>query len=277
LSGDQKVRPPAVAGAFYPDEAAALRRALADSFAAARLEPVDDEEGGVRPEEAVPKALVAPHAGYVYSGPVAGSAYARLRRAAGRIERVVLLGPAHRYPLDGVAVSSADAFGTPLGMVPIDAEARDLVLGVPGVRVLDAAHAAEHSLEVHLPFLLDVLGATFRLLPLVVGVTDPAVVADVLAAVWGGPETLVVVSTDLSHYLPYEEAARLDAATAAAIVAGDVGGIADRDACGAYPLRGLLVAAARRSLPLRLLDLRSSGDTAGGRDRVVGYGAFAVG
>jgi hypothetical protein len=258
------VRPAAVAGLFYPDEP----RELSATIARALDVVVPDGE-------MPPKALVVPHAGYVYSGPTAGVAYARLRRLRGTIERVVLLGPAHREWVDGLAVPSVDAFTTPLGRVPIDDALRRSLVELPWVGVDDRAHAREHSLEVQLPFLQTTLG-TFTLMPLAVGDASPEEVAGVLDRAWGGPETLVVVSSDLSHYHDYERARSRDARTASAIVAGNELAIGDDDACGARPVRGLLVAARRRGLSVRLLDLRNSGDTAGDRERVVGYGAFAV-
>jgi AmmeMemoRadiSam system protein B len=261
------VRPAAVADMFYPGNRAALERMIDDDLA--RVEVPD-------PAAPLPKAIIAPHAGYVYSGPIAASVYARLRPGRGEIRKVVLLGPAHRVYVDGLAVSRADAFATPLGLVKIDDEARDRVLQLPGVTLNDSAHAQEHSLEVHLPFLQRVLGE-FLLLPLVVGDADPPTVARVLDEVWGGSETLVVVSTDLSHYHDYNTAKTLDQATAAAIVARRYDAIAPSDACGAHPVRGLLAAAEQRQLDVQLIDLRTSGDTAGDRDRVVGYGAFVVG
>lgn len=262
-----RVRPPAVAGRFYPAQPERLMDELRASFRAARAPDT------LRP---APKALVVPHAGYVYSGPIAASAYLRLAPGRSTIRRVVLLGPSHQLPLDGTAVSSADSWLTPLGPIPLGDDARGLSAVEPGVELNDVAHAAEHSLEVQLPFLQVVLDH-FELLPLAVGRCTPEDVARLLDLLWGGPETVIVVSTDLSHYHPYAEAREIDRATAAAIVARRPCDIADRDACGAYPLRGLLVAAARRDLPVELLDLRNSGDTAGEKDRVVGYGAFAFG
>ncbi|HXY94328.1 MAG TPA: AmmeMemoRadiSam system protein B [Acidimicrobiia bacterium] len=260
---DLLVRPPAVAGTFYPARADALAREV-DGYLA-------DAAPSSGP---APKVLLVPHAGYVYSGPVAATAYATLAAARDTIERVVLLGPAHFVPLHGVGVTSADAWATPFGLVPIDDEARRAVLEVPGVRVDDRAHAPEHSLEVQLPFLTRVLGE-FRLLPLAVGHAEPEVVAAALDRVWGGPETLVVVSSDLSHYLSYDAARAVDRETADAILAGNVARIHPEVACGSYGLRGLLLVPHAHELRARLLDLRSSGDTAGSRDRVVGYGAFA--
>jgi AmmeMemoRadiSam system protein B len=257
-----RTRRPAVAGMFYPDDAGTLA-AQVDAFVAAR--PYD----GV-----APKAIVVPHAGYVYSGPIAGTGYAAIEPLAGVIERVVVLGPAHRVPVEGLAVSSADAFITPLGVVPIDTDARDLALACRGVVVDDAAHAPEHSVEVHLPFLQRVLGAGFRVLPVVVGHAPPDIVAEFLDALWGGRETLIVVSTDLSHYENQQSARRHDEQTAAAILNGEIDEIGPYDACGAASVRGLLRAAVHHELDVNLLDLRNSGDTAGPPDRVVGYAAF---
>ena len=266
-TGQRRVRPPAVAGSFYPSAPEPLVDALRASFAAAH-DP--------RADALVPKAIVVPHAGYRYSGPIAASAYLRLVPGRAVIRRVVLLGPSHYVPIDGMAVSSADAFATPLGLVPVDDDARRTALAVPAVRVDDTAHAAEHSLEVQLPFLQMVLDR-FEVLPLVVGRAAADDVAEVLETVWGGPETAVVVSTDLSHYHRYADAVALDRRTMSAIAALRPGDIGDRDACGAYPLRGLLAVANARGLSAETLDLRNSGDTAGDHERVVGYGAVAFG
>ena len=258
------VRPAAVAGAFYPADPAVLARDVAALLdrAAARLEP----------GEPAPKAIIAPHAGYIYSGPVAATVYARLAPVAGRIRRVVLLGPAHRIAVRGLALPGTGAFDTPLGSVPVDEEAHGLLQGLPQVVVSREAHALEHSLEVHLPFLQKVLGA-FKLIPLVVGRAAPEEVAQVLDRLWGGDETLVVVSSDLSHYLGYAQAQATDRDTARLILNRQPT-LDPHQACGAAPANGLLVVAARRGLGPRLLDLRNSGDTAGDRSRVVGYGSF---
>ncbi len=260
------VRPAAVAGAFYPDAAPALAAEVARCLREAR-----------RPARAAPapKAVIAPHAGFVYSGPVAASAYARLESLAGAVSRVVLLGPAHRVFVRGAAVPSVDAFETPLGVVPLDSPALARLRELPFVETSDRAHAAEHSLEVQLPFLQAVLG-DFRLVPVVVGDATPAEVARLLEALWGGRETLVVVSSDLSHFLPYAEARERDRATADAIVRREPS-IEPEAACGAAPVNGLLELARRRGLRVELVDLRNSGDTAGGRSKVVGYGAFVLG
>jgi AmmeMemoRadiSam system protein B len=258
-----RVRPAAVAGAFYPDDPTELA-ATVDTFLHT-----------VAPGTTTPKAIVVPHAGYVYSGAIAARAYAELARGRGVVERVVLLGPAHRIPVPGLAVSSADALVTPLGRVRVDRAGRDRLRSLASVVVDDVAHAPEHSLEVQLPFIQRTLGDV-SVLPILVGDASPATVAAVLDAVWGGPETALVVSTDLSHHLDLAEARRRDAVTAERIVAGEWRAIDPYDACGAAPLRGLLVAAERHGLHTRLLDLRTSGDTGGPADRVVGYGAFTL-
>jgi AmmeMemoRadiSam system protein B len=222
---------------------------------------------------AVPKAIIAPHAGYVYSGPIAASVYARLAPASAHVRRVVLMGPAHRVPVQGLALPAADAFATPLGKVILDREALAAVSALPQVVRSAAAHAFEHSLEVHLPFLQRVLDA-FTLVPFAVGYASAAQVAEVLDTLWGGPETLIVVSSDLSHYHPYRDAQSIDRRTADEILALRTD-ITHEQACGATPVNGLNLAARERGLKSRLLDLRNSGDTAGDRMRVVGYGAFA--
>ena len=262
-----RVRPPAVAGLFYPDDPSELESQVRELLDAARA----GREAGP-----APKALIAPHAGYVYSGPVAASAYVRLDPLRDRVRRVVLLGPAHRVPLRGLGASSASAFATPLCDVPLDREAVERALELPQVEPADVAHAPEHSLEVHLPFLRLVLG-DFELVPFVVGDATADEVAAVLELLWGGPETRVVVSSDLSHYLPYEEARRMDRATTRAIEALRPQDIGPEQACGRIPVQGLLLVARLRGLATRTLDLRSSGDTAGSRDSVVGYGSYAVG
>jgi AmmeMemoRadiSam system protein B/AmmeMemoRadiSam system protein A len=225
------------------------------------------------PTGPVPKAIIAPHAGYVYSGPIAATAYARLKPAASRIHRVVLLGPCHRVPVRGLAVSGADAFMTPLGAIPVDRGAIERILDLPQVEIFEATHAEEHSLEVHLPFLQEILD-DFSLVPLVVGQATADEVAEVLDRLWDGPETLIVVSSDLSQYLDYESARQMDAATCKAIEALDPAAIGYDQACGRVPVAGLLAQARRRGLRVTTLDLRNSGDTAGDRRRVVGYGAW---
>ena len=256
------VRAPAVAGAFYPGTFDALQAQLQTMLASA---PAADARR--------PKALIVPHAGYVYSGPVAACAYARLATHRNEYSRVVLLGPAHRVRLRGLALPASTAFATPLGDIALDGEAAQVLRGLPQICVSDEAHAHEHSLEVHLPFLQQILTA-FTLVPLAVGEASVQEVAEVLDLLWGGDETLIVVSSDLSHYLTYSQARSVDEQTARMIL-----GLAPRlnheQACGATPVNGLLHTAERRGLRPQLLDLRNSGDTAGDKSRVVGYASFA--
>lgn len=259
------VRPPAVAGYFYPGNPGELREAVRHY-----LDQPPETTGGD-----VPKALIAPHAGYVYSGPTAAVAYARLRPLRGKITHVVLLGPAHRVYVKGLAMSSATHFSTPLGLVEINRTAATALLKLPQVILSDAAHQQEHSLEVHLPFLQCLLDQ-FTLTPLVVGEAGPKEVAEVLELLWGGPETLIVISSDLSHYHDYATARRIDAATTLAIENLQLERIGSSQACGCRPVNGLLQVARDRHLQVKTLDMRNSGDTAGTRDRVVGYGAYAV-
>jgi len=264
LQSKSSVRAPAVAGTFYPGESRELAQTLAQMLGNAAQDA---------PERAVPKALIAPHAGYIYSGPVAASVYALLAPARRSITRVVLLGPTHRVAVRGLALPGSQAFATPLGTVEIDQSAVKILRTLPQVTVSEQAHALEHSLEVHIPFLQTVLDR-FTLVPLAVGHASAQEVAEVLDALWGGPETLIVVSSDLSHYLSYGDAQAVDRATAKAILslATDV---SHEQACGATPVTGLSQAAKRRGLKAELIDLRNSGDTAGDKNRVVGYGSFA--
>ena len=261
------VRPAAVAGSFYPADSRALRSLIHGYLDAARETPAAPDPW--------PKALIVPHAGYMYSGQVAAAAFVRVEAARELVSRVVLIGPSHRLRFAGLAVPSSTAFATPLGAVDVDETARRQILTFPFVDVLDDAHHCEHSLEVQLPFLQEVLGA-FAVLPIAVGHASSAQVEQVLEAVWGGDETLIVVSSDLSHYFDYDTARRMDAATASAIEFLKPEGIGPEDACGRTGVQGLLTAARRHELEARTLALRSSGDTAGGRAEVVGYGAWEL-
>ncbi len=261
------IRSAAVAGTFYPCEPGALRAAVSGYL---HHEPVR-EDAPAR----VPKLLVVPHAGYVYSGAVAGSAYALLEPLRGRIRRVVLLGPTHRVAVRGLAAPACDAFETPLGRVPVDHAAIAALADLPQVLVSDAPHALEHSLEVQLPFLQAVLGEGFSLVPLAVGDALPHEVDAVVERLWGGDETLIVISSDLSHYLSCAQARVRDRSTVRRIL-GFASDLRGEEACGAIPLNGALLTAQRHGLVPRLLDLRNSAETAGGdEDRVVGYGAIA--
>ena len=269
------VRPAAVAGQFYPGNPAKLRRMVKNLLREAKA-----------PAGSAPKAIIAPHAGYIYSGPVAASAYAQLAPpvlrsnaaaeggARDTIKRVVLLGPSHYVSFDGLAASSATAFATPLGTVPVDTAAiAELCSRLPQVSVRDDAHADEHALEVQLPFLQVVL-ADFKIIPLLVGEASDDEVAAVIEALWGGDETRIVISSDLSHYHDYATAQQTDSETARAIESLDWKKLRDDLACGCRPICGLLSAAKERGMRCRVVDLRNSGDAAGDRDRVVGYGAF---
>ena len=258
-----KIQLPVVAGQFYPADPDELRMKIRQLVSAADVDLSQP-----------PKALIAPHAGYIYSGPTAGIAYAQLASVADSIRRVVILAPSHRVGFQGIAHSSAEFFRTPLGDIEVDIEGMALILNMPQVLLLDKAFAQEHSLEVHLPFLQETL-SDFKIIPLVVGDTEPASVSEVLQHLWGGAETLIVISSDLSHYLDYESAKAIDAETSNAIENLQPDMISSRRACGCAPVNGLLLAAQRKSLHVTTLDLRNSGDTAGPRDKVVGYGAYA--
>ncbi|MGF1547689.1 MAG: AmmeMemoRadiSam system protein B [Thiotrichales bacterium] len=259
----KRVRPAAVAGKFYPGEADALRTMLRGL--------IDQAVTDAPP----PKAMIVPHAGYIYSGPVAASAYARLLNRTQPITRVVLLGPDHRVGFRGMAIPTVDDFATPLGRVALDRDAIEHVARLPGVIAFDQGHAQEHSLEVHLPFLQRVLDG-FSLVPIVVGDAPAEQVAAVLDALWGGSETLIVVSSDLSHDHDYATAQRRDRATTEAITQLRGERLSGEDACGYRAIRGLLLTAAARGMTVTVVDQRNSGDTAGSRDRVVGYGAYVL-
>ena len=259
------IRPTAVAGTFYPSNPHKLRDMVAGFLRTARGEA-----------NFLPKAIIGPHAGYIYSGAIAGSAYAPVGALHETVTQVILLGPSHTMYLNGIAASSALAFATPLGNVPVDQSALQSILDLPQVQMLDAAHEREHGLEVHLPFLQAVLNE-FAIVPLVVGDVTTTEVADVLGRLWGGTETLIAISSDLSHYLPYQAAQEMDLATAVAIESYQPEKLGDNSACGRNPIKGLLHESDQRNLRVQRLDLRNSGDTAGPKNRVVGYGAWIFG
>lgn len=256
------IRSPAVAGTFYPADSSRLSQMLSGLFSKTEVE-----------SPSLVKALIAPHAGYIYSGPVAASAYARLTSQASSIRRVVVLGPAHRVGFSGLAAPDVTAFETPLGQVEVDIQAIDRLLDLPWVERSDYPHAQEHSLEVHLPFLQTIL-REFNLVPLLVGQAGVGQVAEVIDRLWGGDETLIVISSDLSHYLDYDAASAIDARTSRAIEELRGEDIEMAQACGCLPVQGLLRVAKQRGLHCQTVDLRNSGDTAGPRDHVVGYGAY---
>jgi AmmeMemoRadiSam system protein B len=256
-----KIRHAAVAGAFYPDEPDALRRNIDEM-----LFEID-----VSAHKKSPKALIAPHAGYIYSGPTAAAAYALLDPE--KVKRVILLGPTHRFLLSGLALPDADAFETPLGKVSLDLEFIRKISDMEQVHISNDSHTYEHSLEVHLPFLQRQL-KQFTLVPLAVGQARPELVAEVLDALWGGDETIIIISSDLSHFHSYETAMRIDQKSVEAILNLDAS-ITHEQACGATPINGLLSIVSKHPLKPELIDFRNSGDTAGPRDQVVGYAAIA--
>ncbi|WP_448204137.1 AmmeMemoRadiSam system protein B [Azospirillum sp. sgz302134] len=257
------LRAPAVAGAFYPANPAVLDRMVADCLAEAHTDNLPA------------KAIIAPHAGYVYSGPIAGTAYAGVAHLGDRVTRVLLLGPAHRYGFRGIAYPSADGLATPLGAVRVDREGIGAIHDLPGVQELDRAFDGEHALEVHLPF-IQRLFPRASVVPLIVGHAEPAQVDAVLQRLWGGPETLIVISSDLSHFHDYGTAHRLDLETSQAFEAAEPERLSGDRACGYLPVAGLLMRARALDLRVTTRDLRNSGDTAGDRSRVVGYGAYSV-
>lgn len=256
------IRQPAVAGTFYPDSPTTLANLVKEMLSDAR------------PRDFSPKVLVVPHAGFQYSGPVAASAYRLLHSMRQRIRRVILLGPSHRVPLQGMALPDCEAFATPLGNIPLDIEAMEELKSFSQVETVDEAHACEHSLEVQCPFLQECLD-DFKLIPIVVGDTSPIAVAEVIEHLWGEEETLIIISSDLSHYHTYEEACYRDNQTVKAIeqLSSNLTG---GQACGCYPLNGVLKVAQHRGMDVITLDVRNSGDTAGDKSRVVGYGAFVI-
>lgn len=256
-------RKPAVAGRFYPAHPQQLHLLVAQYL------------GDVAPAAKVPKAMIVPHAGYIYSGPVAATAYARLKPAAATITRVVLIGPSHRVAFRGLAVSRTHAYSTPLGDVEVDRAATAELLKLPFVEYIEQAHTLEHSLEVHLPFLQEVL-QRFTLVPIVAGDASPEQVCQVLDLLWGGDETLLVISSDLSHYHDYATAKRLDQATSHLIEQLQYEEIRGEAACGKVPVNGLLKLLRQKGLSIKTIDLRNSGDTAGDKQQVVGYGAYVV-
>ncbi len=266
----QQVRQPAVAGTFYHSDRLVLQSNVNDLLETALLEANNEKQS----ENLIPpKAVIVPHAGYIYSGPTAATAYARLSAGRDTIKRVVLLGPVHRVPVNGLALPGVSVFATPLGRVQVDLDAITAIENMPQVVESVAAHALEHSLEVQLPFLQTVL-EDFTLVPLAVGDATAEQVAEVLERLWGGPETVIVISSDLSHFLPYETARAIDKETVDNIL-NLHGPLNHQQACGGTPVNGLMLAARQHHLHPKLLDLRNSGDTAGDKNRVVGYASIA--
>ena len=258
-----QIRQPAVAGTFYPANPDQLHEMLELYL------------NDIKTDHKVPKAIIVPHAGYIYSGPIAAAAYARLKKARGTVTQVVLLGPSHRVGFRGLAVCNADAFATPLGEIPVNTQAVKQISAYPFVQYMDQAHVHEHSLEVHLPFLQEVLG-NFSLIPIVAGDAPAEQVCQILEKLWGGPETLIVISSDLSHFHDYQTAQKLDKNTSHIIENLRYEDLDFDSACGRVPVSGLLALARKKSLHVKTIDLRNSGDTAGDKNRVVGYGAYII-
>ena len=262
------VREPVVAGRFYPADPEELSAAVREYLRAVEPSPDETTSGSF------PKAIIAPHAGYAYSAPVAASVYKRLCPGRGTVRRVVIMGPAHRVAVEGLALPQSTAFATPLGEVPVDSAAVEAIAALECVEVLEAAHDCEHALEVHLPFLQETL-EEFSIVPLVVGDATPTQISEVLDALWGGAETVIAISSDLSHFHDYDTAVQLDGQTSSAIEALDHEALGQEQACGRIPIQGLLMAARKREMRAHVIDVRNSGDTAGNRGEVVGYGAYA--
>ncbi|MFA5985491.1 MAG: AmmeMemoRadiSam system protein B [Methylococcaceae bacterium] len=256
-------RQPAVAGMFYPANPGQLHQML-DQY-------LTDAETNAK----VPKAIIVPHAGYTFSGAVAASAYARLKKANDLITRVVLIGPSHCLAFKGLAVTRAQTFSTPLGNISVDQKAISQLVKLPYVEFIEEAHAHEHSLEVQLPFLQEMLD-NFDIIPIIAGEVSAHEICHILELLWGGEETLIVVSSDLSHYLDYASAKQMDAETSLAIVALADEKLAADSACGKTPVCGLIKYAQEQALAIQCIDLRNSGDTAGDKNRVVGYGAYVI-
>ena len=258
-----QTRYPVVAGMFYPQDTQELRDQVAFMLAEAN-------SGDIQP-----KAIIAPHAGYIYSGPVAASVYKLIEPFKDKIKTVAIFGPSHRVAFSGLALSQSDKFATPLGDIPVNKDKSARILTLPQVHEIEQAHAQEHSLEVQLPFLQLILD-DFDIIPVVVGDADEEDIAEVMEALWTDDETLIVVSSDLSHYHTYDVAKRMDQETSAAIERMDASDIGVDDACGRNPIKGLLTLAREKHLHVKTIDLRNSGDTAGPKDRVVGYGGYVV-
>ena len=273
VNTEKNIRPPAVASMFYPGGTAELRKAVKKYLSNAVTEEDPKLKKG---ETAELRTLIVPHAGYIYSGKIAACAYRLLEKNQNQFKRVLLLGPSHRVWLKGAAFPKTDAFETPLGEIALDKELKEKILAdFSWISVSDEAHSEEHCLEVQLPFLQETL-RDFELLPLVVGDAKTELVAALIQQFSEDHETLIVISTDLSHFHDYQTAREIDARTANAIELLEQNRISTEDACGAYPLRGALLAASQNQWNVHRLGLCNSGDTSGDRERVVGYGAWAM-
>lgn len=259
----QNIRPAAVSGLFYPANGPALNTMVVNELRSVKSHS----------NSRFPKAIIVPHAGYIYSGAIAASAYSRLQPYRQHIKRVIIIGPSHRVGFNGLALSSADYFETPLGNIPVDKETNEQLLAIDGVKTLDQAHVQEHSIEVQLPFLQNVLD-DFTIVPIVAGNASAKLVDKVINSLWSNDNTVIVISSDLSHYHDYVSAQQLDLSTSDAILNLDLNQIDSEHACGCVGIRGLLSFAQHHAVEATSLDIRNSGDTAGDKDSVVGYGAF---
>ncbi len=257
------VRTPAVSGSFYPEEAEALQKMLKTFMQQTLVSIVP-----------VPKAVIVPHAGYIYSGLSAAHLYTQLIPARQTIKKVVLMGPSHHVSFKGIAGTHMTHFATPLGNIAVDQSALYEISTLAQISIIEQAHAQEHSLEVQLPFLQEIL-EDFSIIPLVVGEASAEQVSLVLDKLWGGQETLIVISSDLSHYLDYKTAQVMDQQTTDAIENLRPEDIHYQHACGRVPINGLLHLARSKKMKVTTVDLRNSGDTAGSKNQVVGYGAYA--
>jgi hypothetical protein len=261
---DIQIRKPCVAGLFYPDDPERLDFTLNQLFESV---PENLKTGYS------PHAIIVPHAGYIYSGEIAASAYSSILKRVQDIKRVVILGPSHQLALNGAACPSATHFDTPLGRIPLDVEEIARLQAQGLIEINDAAHVREHSIEVQLPFLQHIL-SDFKIIPIVVGLEQAMPIAALLEPFWRAKDALIVVSSDLSHYLDYYDARKMDSDTSSAIEACRWQDISPTQACGCYPMRGLLQLAQEENSSVSCIDLRNSGDTAGDKSRVVGYGAY---
>jgi AmmeMemoRadiSam system protein B len=256
-------RSAAVSGLFYPDEPQILRDTI-DTLLS---------QSAIKEQSTQVKAIIAPHAGYQYSGLTAARVYKQLQTLRDRIQRVVLLGPSHRVAFEGMALTEADFFETPLGQIKVNKDDYPQLLAMENMFVFEQAHVAEHCIEVQLPFLQRILN-NFTIIPIVVGIADPHSVSNIIESLWGGDETLFVISSDLSHYQSYESAQQTDNETSRAILDLDFNAIQPNNACGCMAVNGLLNFAHRHPLTVKLIDQCNSGDTAGDKDKVVGYGSY---
>ena len=260
----EKIKQADVAGMFYPGEEASLRQ-MVDGFIQKALS-----------FDLRPRAIIAPHAGYIYSGSIAGTAYKTIAAVRDQIENVIIMSPAHRFYLRGIALHMADAFATPLGNIPVNIGIVKKIKQFSSVQWEERSFIQEHGLETHLPFIQRAFKPGIKIVPMIVGECQESEVAEILESVWEDPRNFVIISSDLSHFHSYADAKKLDRNTVDLIQNLDSQSLDTEFACGHYPICGLLNLARNRKLKIKALDIRSSGDTAGSKESVVGYGSFAV-